>query len=126
MNPLPYTLLAQQHIFIMIIYSFLVCRMLSIYYKMQLAISKQTQVACKARWARRLSNCQNFIIIVYFCLFTAMTWAWHFLYVYSHPQRALMQYQRVLFGILTSFKLIYEFCVLAIFLGLFYSFNSMT
>ena len=34
--PLTYTILSQQHIIIIVIYSFLVCRMLSIYYKMSI------------------------------------------------------------------------------------------
>ena len=51
--PLAYTILSQQHIIIIIIYSFLVCRMLSIYVKMTLVT--QITPSWKARWARYLS-----------------------------------------------------------------------
>ena len=63
----------------MIIYSFLVCRMLSIYYKMKMAI--QGTPSWKARWARRLHHCQNPIILTYFVLFSALTWTSHVLYI---------------------------------------------
>ena len=73
--PITYTMICQQHIIIMIIYSFLVCRMLSIYYKM--ALATQPVPSCKARWARRLSNIQNPMIIIYSFCFTAFIWAFY-------------------------------------------------
>ena len=41
--PLTYTILSQQHIIVIIIYSFLVCRMLSIYYKMSIVTTNDTK-----------------------------------------------------------------------------------
>ena len=73
--PITYTMICQQHIIIMIIYSFLVCRMLSIYYKM--ALATQPVPTCKARWARRLSNIQNSMIITYATCFTTFIWAFY-------------------------------------------------
>ena len=51
--PLAYTILSQQHIIIIIIYSFLLCRMCSIYQKMTLVT--QITPSWKSRWARYLS-----------------------------------------------------------------------
>ena len=73
--PITYTMICQQHIIIMIIYSFLVCRMLAIYYKM--ALATQPIPSCKARWARRLSNIQNSMIITYSICFTVFIWAFY-------------------------------------------------
>jgi len=50
---LPYTIESQNHVIYMIIYSFLVCRMLSIYHKMSMAVAPVP--SCKARLARRIA-----------------------------------------------------------------------
>jgi len=77
--PLAYSLQAYQHVIILIIYSFLVARMLSIYSKMQLAV--QARPNWKARWARRLSNykCQRAIISIYFLVYSGVLWTFHIL-----------------------------------------------
>jgi len=85
--PLAYALLSQQHVVIMIIYSFLVCRMLSVYYKM--ALATQPIPSCKARWARRLSNCQNGIIGTYLLVYSSFIWSFHLLWSYQNPNQAL-------------------------------------
>ena len=85
--PLPYSINSQNHVIIMIIYSFLVCRMLSIYHKMSMATSPVP--SCKARQARRLSNCQNPIVITYFLIYTATIWTFHVLVEYTTPETEL-------------------------------------
>ena len=122
--PLAYSLLAQQHIVIMIIYTFLVCRMLSIYYKMKLAIERTPSF--KARWARRLHHCQNPIIITYFLIFTTLVWLSHILYVNGQEYKKLNRNEQITIGVLLIPKFLFEMSILVIFICLFKSFNSLS
>ena len=85
--PLPYSVQSENHVIIMIIYSFLVGRMLSIYHKMSLATMPIPN--CKARQARRISQCQNPIVVVYFLTYTAFIWIFLVLVVYTWPKQEL-------------------------------------
>lgn len=67
----------------MIVYAFLVCRMLSVYYKMTLPV--QITPTWKARWARRLSGCQNPIVLSYFVLCTVFVWTFQLIIRYEYP-----------------------------------------
>ena len=85
--PLAYAMLGQERVLIMIIYSLLVCRMLSIYFKMRMAV--QTTPSWKARWARRISKCQNTIASIYALLFTATLWIYYYLFEWVEPEKGL-------------------------------------
>ena len=122
--PLAYTLLSQQHIVIMIIYSFCVCRMLSIYYKMEMALKPVP--SCKARQARRISNCQNVIIIAYSLTYTILLWTFHFIARYSPPKNQLNNGQKIAYIILGIPKIFYELMILLIFFGLYKKFNALS
>ena len=108
----------------MIIYTFLVCRMLSIYYKMKLAIERTPSF--KARWARRLHHCQNPIIITYFLIFTTLVWLSHILYVNGQEYKKLNRNEQITIGVLLIPKFLFEMSILVIFICLFKSFNSLS
>ena len=80
-------MLGQERVLIMIIYSLLVCRMLSIYFKMRMAV--QAAPSWKARWARRISKCQNTITLVYALLCTATLWIYYYLFEWAEPEKGL-------------------------------------
>ena len=122
--PLAYTVLSEQHVIIMIIYSFLVCRMLSIYHKMCLTIDPVP--SCKARQARRISNCQNPIVLTYFLIYSAFIWTFHSLLVYDEPELMLTGAQEAAFIVFMVPKLIYELSILVIFISLFVKFNRLS
>ena len=121
--PLTYTLLSQQHIIIIIIYSFLVCRMLSIYYKMTLVTHPEPTL--KARWAFKLSQCQNPIILAYFISATTFLWTFHFI-LYGKEVHKLDKNEDIAFICLDIPKIIYEMAILVIFICLFRRFNHLS
>lgn len=87
LHPLPYAIQLQNHVIVMIIYSFLVCRMLSIYHKMSLAVAPVP--SCKARLARRVSQCQNPIVITYLASYSAIIWTFYFFTALDMPKDML-------------------------------------
>ena len=125
--PLTYTILSQQHIIVIIIYSFLVCRMLSIYYKMSIVtLSTAGEPSLKARWALRLSQCQNPIILAYFLTYTAFLWTFHCLFENTEPLFRLTHPEVIAFICLMIPKIIYEMAILVIFICLFRRFNHLS
>ena len=86
--PLGYTILSQQHIFVIVVYSFLVCRMLSIYYKMMIRIEGNKET-WKTKWAYNISYYQNLILVIYFVSYTAFIWTFHFLLIHRQPINTL-------------------------------------
>ena len=70
---LAYSLVSWQHIFMMLIYTFMVCRMLSIYFKLRKA-EKPNDIVCKTKCAGFIADAQNYILISYFLLATGGIW----------------------------------------------------
>ena len=98
--------------------------MLSIYFKMSLAT--QPKPSCKARWARRLSNIQNSMIITYSACYTAFIWTFYILMRFTNDHNRLTSSQEVWYVVLTVPKLAYEMSILCIFVGLFRRFNNLS
>lgn len=119
--PLAYSILAQQHIVIMIVYAFLVCRMLSVYFKMTLPT--QLTPSWKARWARRISGCQNPIVLFYFFLCSCFVWTFQFLIRYDYPTYKLTSGEELIFAGCMTPKFMFELAILVTFIFLLKSFN---
>ena len=98
--------------------------MLSIYHKMKLAV--QVNPSWKARWARRLSNCQNPIILTYFVVYSALNWVIYFVFEEKVPLHDLDKNEKVIFACLTVPKFLFEMSVLIVFAALFSSFNALS
>lgn len=98
--------------------------MLSVYHKMKLAV--QVTPSWKARWARRLSQCQNPIIMTYFIVYSVLDWIVYFFFEQKIPEHDLNKTQKVVFASLTVPKFIYEISVVIIFAALFKSFNALS
>ena len=104
----------------MIIYAFLVCRMLSVYYKMSMAL--QSTPTWKARWARRISNCQNPIIGSYFIGYTAYIWTFYTVKKLSE----LDENEEIIYLALMVPKFLFEMLLLVVFIALIRNFNKLS
>lgn len=94
--------------------------MLSVYFKMSLAIN--VTPTWKARWARRISNCQNPMIGTYFILYTAYIW----IFCFFQQVKSLNEMSEVIYIVLMAPKFLFEMSLLVIFIALIKKFNQLS
>ena len=121
---LGYTILHQCHIFVIVICTYLVCRMLSIYYKINIVFNK-SQPNWKTKTAQKISDYQNIIIAFYLITMTAFIWTLQYYLRDKEPINALTQQQEIIFISLSIPKIIYEMGVWILFIILFKKLNHL-
>ena len=124
MYELPYVLLSQQHVVVMIIYAFLVGRMLAIYWKLTLVQDVEAAARFKARCARRSATGQNVIIFIYFSVYTSFLWTFYFVWEYAEPKGSLDLHEQFIYGSLLVPKFLFELSILFAFLAMYRTFNQ--
>ena len=111
----------------MLIYTFMACRMLSIYYKLRSA-EHNDAIKCRVKCARWLAAVQNYIIAIFFLACSSSIWLNYAMYpkAVDDDEDTFFLRKKAFFIVSNSLKLIYEVAVGVIFLLLFIVFNDET
>ena len=109
----------------MLIYTFMVCRMLSIYFKLRRA-EQVDGITCKTKCAGKIADWQNCILITYFLICTVGIWTNYVLFERYMEDLISYEMQTAIFASFNFLKLVYEITVGILFLTIYVVFNKET
>ena len=109
----------------MLIYTFMVCRMLSIYFKLRRA-EQVDGITCKTKCAGKIADWQNCILITYFLICTVGIWTNYVLFERYMADLISYEMQTAIFASFNFLKLVYEITVGILFLTIYVVFNKET